>query len=386
MSKQLDKSCIPKKCLFASCLRGGSPSQLFLFFVFLSLVPALVPVLRAQDRFPSSDALEPSSLALVSLKASPDGPRPSRELLLLYDYFFKGRVPSYPRPISLGSGVIISHEGHVVTNYHMVRGLTEVSLVFSHSQRTVKASLVGVDSRTDLALFRFKPEKGLKFYPISFMEGSKLKLGMDVWAIGNPFGVGVLASRGVLSSLTRSFGDWPFDALLATNMIIHPGFSGGALIDYRGRLVGINRTLEDFEHRPGFVIPADLVKTVVSDLKAFGKVMRPWLGLALKFPESRDELPYAGADLPTGILVSNLIPNSPAQKAGLRMGDMILKLDKAPIHQLIDIDSALSKKKPGQKVEIAIFRRGEKRFDISLILDEEPKHEDLSMELGSMVF
>src|SRR6266699_3619596 len=223
---------------------------------------------------------------------------------------------------SLGSGVMVDPSGLVVTNNHVIEGADQVKVSLA-DKREFEAEIVLKDSRTDLAVLRLKDTKE-KFATLDFANSDELLVGDVVLAIGNPFGVGQTVTHGIISALARTqVGITDYQFFIQTDAAINPGNSGGALVDMTGRLVGINTAIysrSGGSQGIGFTIPANMVRVVVASAKGGGKaVKRPWLGARLQgvTPEIAASL---GLKLPSGALVANVAPDSPAARAGLKTG------------------------------------------------------------------
>ena len=230
---------------------------------------------------------------------------------------------------SLGSGVMVDASGLVVTNNHVIEGADQVKISLA-DKREFEAEIVLKDSRTDLAVLRIKDGKE-KFATLDFANSDELLVGDVVLAIGNPFGVGQTVTHGIISALARTqVGITDYQFFIQTDAAINPGNSGGALVDMTGKLAGINTAIfsrSGGSQGIGFAIPANMVRVVVASAKSGGKaVKRPWLGAQLQAvtPEIAETL---GLRLPTGALVANVAPNSPAARAGLKLSDLIVAID-----------------------------------------------------------
>src|SRR5215831_19056400 len=230
---------------------------------------------------------------------------------------------------SLGSGVIVDPSGLVVTNVHVIEGADQVKVSLS-DKREFEAEILLKDSRTDLAVLRLKDTKE-KFPTLDFTNSDELMVGDIVLAIGNPFGVGQTVTHGIISALARTqVGVTDYQFFIQTDAPINPGNSGGALVDMTGRLAGINTAIysrSGGSQGIGFAIPANMVRVVVASAKSGSTaVQRPWLGAKLQSvtPEIAESL---GVKRPSGALVANVIEKSPAARAGLKAGDLIVSID-----------------------------------------------------------
>ena len=254
---------------------------------------------------------------------------------LFDDPFFRrffgapGNIPREQMQRSLGSGVIVDAGGLVITNNHVVEGATEVKVSLA-DKREFEAEIVLKDPRTDLAVLRIKEPKE-RFPAIEFGNSDELEVGDVVLAIGNPFGVGQTVTHGIVSALARTqVGITDYQFFIQTDAAINPGNSGGALVDLSGRLVGINTAIfsrSGGSQGIGFAIPANMVQVVAASARGGGSaVKRPWLGAKLQSmtPEIAEGL---GIKRNSGALVASVAANSPAAKAGLKTGDVIVSID-----------------------------------------------------------
>jgi Do/DeqQ family serine protease len=240
----------------------------------------------------------------------------------------RGGPPQGPGQRSLGSGVIVDPSGLVVTNHHVIEGMTEVKVALA-DRREFEAEIVLRDPRTDLSVLRLKGAP--KLQALDFGDSEALEVGDLVLAIGNPFGVGQTVTHGIVSALARTqIGISDYQFFIQTDAAINPGNSGGALVDVNGRLVGINTAIfsrSGGSHGIGFAIPSSMVRTVVESARDGSRtVRRPWLGARLQnvSPEIAESM---GLERPTGVLVASVYDKSPAEAAGLKTGDVILAVD-----------------------------------------------------------
>lgn len=262
---------------------------------------------------------------------------------------------------SLGSGVMVDGSGLVVTNNHVIEGADQVKVSLA-DKREYEAEIVLKDSRTDLAVLRLKNTNKEKFATLDFANSDQLLVGDVVLAIGNPFGVGQTVTHGIISALARTqVGITDYQFFIQTDAAINPGNSGGALVDMSGRLAGINTAIfsrSGGSQGIGFAIPANMVRVVVASAKSGGKnVKRPWLGARLQAvtPEIAETL---GLKLPSGALVANVAPNSPAAKAGLKLSDLIVGIDGTPIDDPNAFDYRFATRPLGGNAEIEVQRAG----------------------------
>ncbi len=278
----------------------------------------------------------------------------------LFRHFFNNSdVPSQERMQSaLGSGVIISPEGYLLTNNHVIEGADEI-LVLLKDGREAQATLVGTDPESDLAVLKITLEK---LTSINIGDPANAAIGDVVLAIGNPFGVGQTVTQGIISATGRyGLGINTYENYLQTDAAINPGNSGGALIDARGNLLGINTAILDktgFSVGIGFAIPADTAVKVMQDLVSYGQVVRGWLGI-----EAQQMTPELAKSFklnsPNGVIVTAIYNNGPAHKAGLRPGDIILRMNNSQVSDGRLSMHQVAQGRPGDKIEIELLRNGE---------------------------
>ena len=261
---------------------------------------------------------------------------------------------------SLGSGVIVDPSGLIVTNVHVIEGADEVRVALA-DKREFEAEIVLKDKRSDLAVLRLKDSRE-RFPTLEFANSDALQVGDVVLAIGDPFGVGQTVTHGIVSALARTqVGITDYQFFIQTDAAINPGNSGGALVDLDGRLVGINTAIfsrSGGSQGIGFAIPANMVRVVVASAEHGGTaVERPWLGAKLQAvtPEIADSL---GLKRPTGALVNNVLPNSPAAQAGLKVGDLILSVDGQTVDDPNAFDYRFATKPLGGTAELGLLRSG----------------------------
>ena len=248
------------------------------------------------------------------------------------DPFFRqffGVVPRQQVERSLGSGVIVDPSGLIVTNYHVIEGASEVKVALS-DKREFAADIVLKDQRSDLAVLRIKGAKE-RFPTLQFANSDDLQVGDVVLAIGDPFGVGQTVTHGIVSAVARTdVGISDYQFFIQTDAAINPGNSGGPLVDMNGRMVGLNSAIysrSGGSQGIGFAIPANMVRVVVASAEGgSGAVKRPWLGAKLQevTPDIADSL---GLQRPSGALVASVVADSPAARAGIKTGDVIVSVD-----------------------------------------------------------
>jgi len=260
---------------------------------------------------------------------------------------------------SLGSGVLVDSSGLVVTNNHVIEGADQVKVSLA-DKREFEAEIVLKDSRTDLAVLRLKGAHE-KFPTLDLANSDELQVGDVVLAIGNPFGVGQTVTHGIVSALARTqVGITDYQFFIQTDAAINPGNSGGALVDMNGKLVGLNTAIfsrSGGSQGIGFAIPANMVRVVVASAKSGGKaVRRPWLGAKLQAvtPEIAETL---GLPRPAGALVTNVTPNSPAAKAGMKVSDLIVSIDGQSVDDPNGFDYRFATRPLGGTAEVDVRRQ-----------------------------
>ncbi len=275
---------------------------------------------------------------------------------------------------SLGSGVIVDATGLVVTNNHVIEGADEVKVSLA-DKREFEATLVLKDPRTDLAILRIK-DSHERFPVLDFADSDAVQVGDVVLAIGNPFGVGQTVTHGIVSALARTqVGISDYQFFIQTDAAINPGNSGGALVDLTGKLVGINTAIfsrSGGSQGIGFAIPANMVQVVVGSAKTGGSaVVRPWLGAKLQ-SVTADIADSMGLKRPTGALIANVAPNSPAARAGLKAGDLIVSVDGQDVEDPNAFDYRFATKQLGGNARLGVLRAGREQA-VTVALQSAPE-------------
>ena len=271
---------------------------------------------------------------------------------------------------SLGSGVIMSAQGFVLTNYHVIENADEIEVLLADG-KTVAANVLGADPETDLAVLTIEVEN---LPSVVISDSSKLQVGDVVLAIGNPFGFGQTVTQGIISATGRDhLGINTFENFIQTDAAINPGNSGGALINAYGELVGINTAIfskSGGSQGIGFAIPVGLARDVMTQIIQHGRVIRGWLGVELQniSPQLAESF---GLGNTSGVLVAGVVRHSPAYKAGIVPGDIILRFDKQDMSDAKIIQSEIANRKPGDKVTITGLRKG-KKFETQASIAQRP--------------
>ncbi|MBC7130236.1 trypsin-like peptidase domain-containing protein, partial [Candidatus Bathyarchaeota archaeon] len=270
----------------------------------------------------------------------------------------------------VGSGTIISSNGYIITNNHVVAGAEHIAVTLWNGD-VLDGQLVGTCAVHDMAVVKISRD-GLPYAELG--DSDKLRIGQRVYAIGNPFGLagGPTVTSGVVSALNRTIETRHelLDNLVQTDAAINPGNSGGPLVDVHGRVIAINTAIIPFAHGIGFAIPINAAKRCAEDIISSGTHARPWLGI-IGLSLTRDLSRYYGIPLEEGVLVTRVVEGSPADRAGLKAGDIILALDNVPTNRMEKLLSEIHKKKAGDAAKLTIYRRGAKQ-DLIVILAKPP--------------
>ncbi|MCR4309245.1 MAG: DegQ family serine endoprotease [Deltaproteobacteria bacterium] len=285
-----------------------------------------------------------------------------------FDEFFHnyfGRMPKEQKRKSLGSGFIVSPDGYILTNNHVVEKADEVTVTLLDKEE-FKAKVVGADPKIDIALIKIDVKKKLPY--VALGDSDKLDVGEWVVAIGNPFGLGHTVTAGIVSAKGRIIGSGPYDDFIQTDASINPGNSGGPLFNLKGEVVGINTAIVQGGQGIGFATPIQLAKSVLDQLKDKGKVTRGWLGVYIQrlTPEAAENLGLSGR---RGALVSDATSGGPAEKAGIRSGDVIVAFNGKEIKDEHELPQIVALTKPGQKVDVRLLREG-KEMTIAVTIAE----------------
>ncbi|APE42564.1 trypsin [Sulfitobacter alexandrii] len=276
--------------------------------------------------------------------------------------FFEDGMPGMPGQQGprqgVGSGFIISSDGQIVTNHHVVAGADTVTVKMA-DDRSFEAKVVGSDPMTDVALLKIEADVDLPF--VSFGTTDGLRVGDEVVAVGNPFGLGGTVTSGIISALSRDIRSGPFDDFIQTDAAINRGNSGGPLFNNDGQVIGVNTAIISPDGGSvgiGFAVPADLVQTVVADLADDGTVARGWLGVNIR-PMTEEVANVLGYDTPKGAVIEAVSDDSPAAKAGLQKGDIIMSFGETSVEDLRDLTRAVATTEPEQQAKVTVLRKGE---------------------------
>jgi serine protease Do len=351
--------------------------------------PAVRPVATAvQPTLPGAgsqsfvDVAKTVKPAVVNIFATRNGSGEGTQSTPFEDPFFRRffgeewmkrfEAPKERKERGLGSGVIVDPNGLIITNNHVVNKADEIK-VFLSDKREFKAKLVGTDVKTDVAVLKIEAS-GLP--TVSWADSDRLEVGEFVMAVGNPFGLTQTVTLGIVSALGRSAGIAEYEDFIQTDAAINPGNSGGALVNVRGELVGINTAIYSQSGGNmgiGFAVPSNMAHSIMEQLVQHGKVVRGWLGVSIQelTPELSSQF---GVPKDTkGVLVSDIMDDSPAKKAGFERGDVIVEYDGKPMDSPAHLRNAVAQTLVGKKVTVKIIRE-KKAKAIDLTIAEQPKN------------
>ena len=270
-----------------------------------------------------------------------------------------GQGPNGGEMRGAGTGFVISADGQIVTNAHVIEGADEVKVTFEDGTSYI-AEVKGSDNTTDIALLDIEAE-GLDY--VSFGDSDALKVGQNVIAMGNPFGLGNTVTTGIVSALGRDINAGPFDNFIQTDAAINRGNSGGPLFNEAGEVIGVNTAIISPTGGSvgiGFSVPSDLASDVIADLSDDGTVQRGWLGVRIQ-PVSEDVAMALGFEEGKGVMVADVTADTPAEKAGFKQGDIVLSVNGEEVETPRDLTRAIAIKAPGTEVEITLLRRGQEQ-------------------------
>ena len=294
--------------------------------------------------------------AVVNIRA--ERVRTTDRLSPLFEEFFGDlfrKPPSEQREHSLGSGFILSEDGYILTNEHVVSGAEQIKVRLT-DQRVFPGKVVGNDPKTDVAVIKIEAEEPLPVVVLG--DSDRLKVGQWALAIGNPFGLDSTLTVGVISATGRTdVGIEDYENFVQTDASINPGNSGGPLLNIYGEVVGVNTAIVASGQGIGFAIPINLAKLVANQLISSGEVTRGWLGVSIQ-PLDADLAASFGLDRVTGALVTRVLPGAPAEQAGLRRGDVLLSFDGKPIRSVKELQLLVASSPPGEKIPVEVLREG----------------------------
>ncbi len=353
-------------------------STVLIISAFTSNVFAAIPAYVEGEPLPSlAPMIEKTRPAVVNIATRGSVNIQNHPLLNdpLFRRFFKGfeNLPQQREVKSLGSGVIIDADaGYIVTNHHVIEGADEIAVTL-HDGQQLEAKVVGSDPEADVAILKVEQEK-LKLTHIPFADSSELRVGDFAVAIGNPFGLGQTVTSGIISALGRTgLGIEGYEDFIQTDASINPGNSGGALVNLRGELIGINTAILASGGAGnvgiGFAIPINMVRELTDQLIEYGEVRRGMLGVIMQ--NLTPELARAfGLDMHQGVVISQVVDDSAADKAGLKAGDVVSEINGVAVKSASSMRNMVGLMRVGAKMDISVIRDGDKKVLTAYIEDE----------------
>ena len=350
-------------------------------YILLSfLIIIFKPVYALPESF--ADLVEKLSPSVVSIASTtiiennsqneiPQFPEGSPFDEFFKDYFDRDQRRSQRPMTGLGSGFIISEEGIIVTNNHVIEGADEITVILS-DETEYTAELLGRDPKADIAVLKIDPNNK-KLIGLDWGDSDVMRVGDWTIAIGNPLGLGGTVTAGIVSAISRDLGSGPYVKFLQTDASINRGNSGGPLFNLDGKVIGINTAIVSQTGGSiglGFAIPSNSAKKIVNQLKEFGKTKRGWLGVMIQ-PVTKDFAESLGLSDQKGAFVSNVNPNGPSKKAGIEAGDVILKFNNEEIIKMSDLPRVVAEADVGSTASLEVWRKN-KRINIEVILGELP--------------
>ena len=346
----------------------------------ISIILFFKPLLAVPSSF--ADLVEKLSPSVVSIASTtivennsqnqiPQFPEGSPFDEFFKDYFDRDQRRSQRPMTGLGSGFIISDDGIIVTNNHVIEGADEITVILS-DETEYTAQLLGRDPKADIAVLKIDPEDS-KLIAVEWGNSDDMRVGDWTIAIGNPLGLGGTVTAGILSAISRDIGGGPYVKFLQTDASINRGNSGGPLFNLDGKVIGINTAIVSQTGGSiglGFAIPSNSAKKIVQQLKDFGKTKRGWLGIQIQ-PVTEDFAESLGLPNQKGAFVSNVNPKGPSKGAGLEPGDVILKFNDSEIIKMSDLPRVVAESDVGSTAYLEVWRKN-KKINIEVILGELP--------------
>lgn len=318
------------------------------------------PISKSSVNAGFADIIEPLLPAVVNISTIQDNSLSSRNNYPLNDLLPDNQsLQDFQKTkdsVSLGSGFVISKDGYIVTNVHVIDDAKEIVVSLADGLE-YKARVVGVDKKTDLALLKISPVKDLKF--VSFASPDRSRIGDWVIVVGNPFGFGGSVSVGIISAISRDIGSNQFDGLIQTDAAVNQGNSGGPMFNLKGEVIGVNSVIYSPSGNSvgiGFAIPANVASSVISDLKEQGEVSRAWIGLSVQ--DIDEEMADSFKIGRKGVFVTDVAEDGPAKKAGIVPSDIIVKFDDQEINNMKELPKIVAKTPINKLVKITIIRQG----------------------------
>ena len=355
------------------------------FLVFLLVMKiSIVSSIEQPDFSELADELIPSVVSVsviisretINQPRAPQFPPGSPFEDFFKDFFERRGIPRQNTPpqrprrneTAQGSGFIIDDKGLIVTNNHVIAGASSITVVL-HDGKTLQAKLVGADAKTDLALLKVKTD--IKLKAVNWGNSDEVKVGNWAMAIGNPFGLVNTVTVGIVSARARDINAGPFDDFIQTDASINRGNSGGPLFNLKGQVIGVNTAIYSPSGGSvgiGFAIPSALAENIVEQLEEHGRTIRGWLGVRIQ-TVTEDLASSLGLDRPYGALVASVIPNSPAEKAGIKPGDVILDFNGSEVTEMRKLPRLVAETKVNSKSNVTIWRN-EKKKSLNVVIAE----------------
>jgi Do/DeqQ family serine protease len=302
----------------------------------------------------------------------------------IMEFFYGQRGGQQQEQVGTGSGVIISQDGYIVTNNHVIKDATELEVTLNNN-KSYKAKLIGTDSKMDIALLKINADEKLPYS--TFADSDQVKVGEWVLAVGNPYNLTSTVTAGIVSAKARNLENNGLQSFIQTDAAVNPGNSGGALVNTRGELIGINTMISSPTGSYAgysFAIPSNITRKIIEDIMEFGGVQRGILGIEGNELNSKASQELGIKDT-EGFYVSKVTKNSGAEKAGLQRGDVIKKLDSQKINSFAELTGYISTKRPNDKVQVTFIRNGEtKTVPVILIKNDVFTTEFKGLELENI--
>ena len=360
------------------------------FLVFLLVMKiSLVSSIEKADFSEMADELIPSVVSVsviisretINQPRAPQFPPGSPFEDFFKDFFERRGIPRQNTPpqrprrneTAQGSGFIIDDSGLIVTNNHVIAGASSITVVL-YDGKSLQAKLIGADAKTDLALLKVKTD--IKLKAVSWGNSDEVKVGNWAMAIGNPFGLVNTVTVGIVSARARDINAGPFDDFIQTDASINRGNSGGPLFNLKGEVIGVNTAIYSPSGGSvgiGFAIPSALAENIVEQLEEYGRTIRGWLGVRIQ-TVTEDLASSLGLDRPYGALVASVIPNSPAEKAGIKPGDVILDFNGSEVTEMRKLPRLVAETKVNSKSNVTIWRN-EKKKSLKIVIAEMKEEE-----------
>ena len=360
------------------------------FLVFLLIMKiTMVSSIEQPDFSELADELIPSvvSVSVIISRETINQPRPpqfppgSPFEDFFKDFFERRGIPRQNTPpqrprrneTAQGSGFIIDDRGLIVTNNHVIANASSITVVL-HDGKTLQAKLIGADAKTDLALLKVKTD--IKLKAVNWGNSNEVKVGNWAMAIGNPFGLVNTVTVGIVSARARDINAGPFDDFIQTDASINRGNSGGPLFNLKGKVIGVNTAIYSPSGGSvgiGFAIPSALAENIVEQLEEHGRTIRGWLGVRIQ-TVTEDLASSLGLNRPYGALVASVIPNSPAEKAGIKAGDVILNFNGSEVTEMRKLPRLVAETKVNSRSNVTIWRN-EKKKSLKIVIAEMKEEE-----------